>query len=1305
MRTFVRSCRASVALVAIVLCALLASIAAGQVAPMSEPVRLRISWGGQGATAWLGRAWLDDGALADLKLVGRAADNAGSIWLDEGQLLIKSLSPRKLDVIEVAVSAGKDAQLCVELTPAALADPDKQPLPIKVPLAEVLRRPIAVRIDDRGNTLKVEHVPPNAMEIVTDRETMIFAPGEQFSFEIRPQLSDMAPGTSLDVQATLSPGRRGDPIWSAPQRFEVPIEGAPAATITVPLPNVEGVYTIRVSATRSPGFRPRFFPGGAAASAERSFDVVVLDPRPSPTLGSEKWETVLEIDPTSPSWWERLPSWTQLRRLPAMHFRQLGSTRASTIDLPDGRFVELLPTSAGSDPHWQAYTLPVEAVGVPHLLEIDYPTGGDQHFSLSIIEPNAAGVVEAIGRDGGVYVEGFGREVEKQTHRMVFWPRTQSPVLLVTNQHPVSAAMFGHIRVLKRSSAHLMSAPSVRNPADRLVAAYIARPLLGESFGATNGVVKSGGLVSSEAKAFDDWQTFYESATRLSECVRHDGYNSAVVNVMADGSAIYPSEYLSATPLDNSGRATSDIPSRDPLDLLLGVFDRDGLALVPGLQLAAPLPELEALRRGSDPQTSGLEWVGPNGKSWVETYGTQEGLAPYYNLLDPRVQRAVMNVVGELIRRYGRHTSFAGLSIQLSANGYAQLPPLDWGLDDATITRFERDTGIRLAATGPTRFAARHALLTREQAEDWRQWRAEELTKFYAQIAAALNGNSGRDDRRLILTLEDAFAHPHLAARVRPAILGLPNRVDAALHDAGIERSRLSSTPGIVVCPTRYVESMAPLAEHAIDLELNEAFGAWPKLMEANYVSAALLYHRPQRRQLASFQPKSNTWKMNGPLQLVSQPAAHGAAVRQPYVRTLLQHDPAVLLDGGELLPPGQDDSLRQIREIVRQLPTTAKVTDVVKQPVTVRSYAEPQGVTLLVLNASPWAATADISLDVPRTAVMRFLAATGAEPTNEPRTFAAGQQKWPLKLEPFAIRAVRIESPGVRVLDVVARPSQAAQKELEARLTDLENRDLTVPRAYPALVNPSFESPNGAWPIAGWRSTNASATVELDAPKPIDGGATSVHFRSETGPAALESEPFAIPRTGQLAMVVWVRGQKMAAGSELRMTIEAVGPGHRYRSSKPIQLANAGPGANTPNGSEWAPMPILVNDLPLELQGDIRVRFEMTGPGEVWLDDVQLYDLLFPLKWYKFEKAENLELAKLRYAPKSAFEDGRIVDCARVMETYWLRFIAEYTPPVQVAARPAPDSRTPSPPQPNQDEQPAPGISERIKRVIPGFK
>src|SRR5205085_157231 len=135
---------------------------------------------------------------------------------------------------------------------------------------------------------------------------------------------------------------------------------------------------------------------------------------------------------------ERLPSWTQLRRIPGLNHGALGSSYAPVVDLPLGRFVELPTTPPSGDPHWQAYSLPLQDVNLPHRLEIDYPADVEQHFGISIVEPNASGFVGGVNRDAGVYVEGLGRNEakQKQTQRLVFWPRTQAPLLLLTNMHP-----------------------------------------------------------------------------------------------------------------------------------------------------------------------------------------------------------------------------------------------------------------------------------------------------------------------------------------------------------------------------------------------------------------------------------------------------------------------------------------------------------------------------------------------------------------------------------------------------------------------------------------------------------------------------------------------------------------------------------------------------------------------------------------------------------------------------------------------------------------------------------------------------
>ena len=252
-------------------------------------------------------------------------------------------------------------------------------------------------------------------------ESLIFAPGEPLTFEMTAALANPLHGTTVDIQTALIPVRKKEAKeipWSDKQRVSVPVDGQLSLMVNVPLQVPEGVYTVRVSITRSAGyFRDRFLPLANTPLAEQSFELVVLDPRPPSTSAAGSWERVLEIDPTNPRWVERLPSWTQFNRIPGLNHGPLGSIRAAAVDLPLGRFIELPPTAVGSEPHWQAYSLPLEAVGTPHALEIDYPGDEEQHFGLSIVEPNAAGVVEGIHRDAGVFVDGLGAARRSKSRR------------------------------------------------------------------------------------------------------------------------------------------------------------------------------------------------------------------------------------------------------------------------------------------------------------------------------------------------------------------------------------------------------------------------------------------------------------------------------------------------------------------------------------------------------------------------------------------------------------------------------------------------------------------------------------------------------------------------------------------------------------------------------------------------------------------------------------------------------------------------------------------------------------------------
>jgi hypothetical protein len=1272
---------------ALVLCACLIGHVSAQNPPPAEPTQLRITWGGGDPVRWVGRIGVNEGSVSDLKLLEAEPDAEGSIWLEEGQLRVRSLSTHKVDSIEVTSQVGPNAKLQIELAP----DDKGSPPQLEIPLADLPRHPYQVQLDGRGNTLEVQVVPQPALRIVAGRDPLIFAPGEQCSFELSPVISNLTPGTDLVIQTTmtpLSPNCRREAPWSDNQRLAVPVDGHPKVVINVPLARTEGVYTVHISVSRPSGFDKLWTaPTRLATStrlAERSFQVVVLDSRSPAVATAGRWESVLEIDPTNPGWIERLPKWTQLRRIPGLNHGALGSTYGQVVDLPLGKFVELPPTPTTGDPHWQAYSLPLEAVSVPHMLEIDYPADTEQHFGVSIVEPNANGFVSGINRDAGVYVEGLGRSEakQKQTQRLVFWPRTQAPLLVVSNMHPSAPAHFGQIRVFKRNSNQLSAGlPNNAIAHDRLITAYLARPTVAETFGAARSI-DAAGVANVAAESVDDPESAYESATRLADYLRFSGYNSAIVSI---------------SPIGRTHSATTSLLDVDSTELMLRVFDREGIALLPALDFSAPLAVLEAQRRKSDAQMSGLEWVGRDGKTWLEKYGTRRGLAPYYNLLDPRVQQAMLESVRDTVERYGRHPAFAGLAIQLSSAGYAQLPPLEWGLDDATFARFARDKGIQSPDVGPDRFEARFKLLTGQQAAAWRSWRTKQVSEFYAQLATLIRGNS---DRRLVLTTENVFTDPLLAEVMRPN-LNAHNpeaRAVSTLIDVGIDREDLERVPGVILCPTRYVEPMASLPDRATDLELNEAFALWRQPSTPVQSRAAILYHRPIHQRLSSFEIAGRPWRVAGEMQLVCQSLPEGFAVRKPYVEALAEHDPAMIIDGGERLPLGQEDVLREMRFLFAQLPTSAEVTEVTKQPVIVRTYAEPNQTTVVAMNLSPWRSDVTITLAVPQaTTLERLTLSTSDTMAAKPVALPAGQQPWTTPLGPYETRVVRIPIAGAKVIDVQI-PNAGVNAELTAKLADLKSRDLTAKSDYPALSNPGFEPLAAGGRVVGWHLTtnDGQATIQLDPKNPQD-GTSSLYFRCSGQSATVESDTFPAPPTGQLAMTVYARGQNLAPGAELQLVIECEREGQPpYQRiarvpAQQIQLANG----------QWGqPFVIHAFDLPLQSRAQMRIAFKLTGAGEVWLDNVSLHKVLFSVPSWSNSQADCLHLTQQISSAKKASEAGQITDCIRIIDGYWPRFILEYCPPNQamVAQRVAPAL----PPQSNQGQEPAPGFGDRLKRLLP---
>ena len=181
------------------------------------------------------------------------------------------------------------------------------------------------------------------------------------------------------------------------------------------------------------------------------------------------------------------------------------------------------------------------------------------------------------------------------------------------------------------------------------------------------------------------------------------------------------------------------------------------------------------------------------------------------------------------------------------------------------------------------------------------------------------------------------------------------------------------------------------------------------------------------------------------------------------------------VIDGGELLPMGQEDATRNISARAAAAADAGRWSAVDRQqPVVVRSYAEANSSTHLVVNECPWSVDAELALDVPADAELERL--TGFDRRDaERRTGAAapGERTSELgrcTLSRTGSRQCGFRRPGVEgVGDSQRSVSEAAKAELQAQLSELTDRDLTVPSKYGMLANPGFEPTGAGDALPGW--------------------------------------------------------------------------------------------------------------------------------------------------------------------------------------------------------------------------------------------
>lgn len=1246
--------------------------AAPQAAPGSEEVslQLRVAWGGGGSRRWNGTIALTAGTIELHRTLGLEADEPGSMWIDEGLLLIRERSPRAYDGVDFFVQAPLSARLIVRL---AAAEGTEETPPVEIQLADVLNKPHNVPLDRQNNRLLIRRSPGDHLRLRFDRDHLVFSPGEKFTVSVKPTALPVGDQSSLKLKGRLVSKTSADVLWSTEQTVQKSGELYQPETVPleIKLPETEGVYDLFLEATERGPLR------WSKPVATRQVQLVVVSDLPTRKGEIDApWSRIMEIDPTHAGWADRLKT---IPLLPGSRLGPLGSGNSQIISHPLGQLLSLQSAGPGQAPAWEAYPLAITKPGSPHLLEIDLPSNLPQTLGISIVEPNAAGAVMPIGLDSGCYAldEDAAEAPEWRRHRLLFWPRTRNPYVLLSNRREQGASAYGKLRVLAgpaRLPRSLENGPQIRQ---RMLAGYLDRPLFAENFSAPEA------LDSLSGRSLDDWQTFRDGGERLAEYLAHVGYNGLMIAVLADGSTIYPSSLIDPTPRYDTGAffdAGLDPFRKDGLELLLRIFDRERLKLIPALQFSSPLPALEVQVRATEPAVEGILLIGDDGRPWHERHAPRRGLGSYYNPLHPTVQRAMLDVARELTERYGRHPSFAGLALDLSSEGYARLPGEAWGLDDTTIAQFEQDTGLKTPGEGSNRFSERANFLLGSNRKTWLQWRAAKLADFYRRLRSELT--SARDDGELYLVGTGLFDTPDAQRQLAPSLGGRARIADVLLA-FGIQVETLRGENGpAFIRPHRFTVP-GPLTARAVEWEL-ERSAELDALASGSQPAGSLFFHQPEKTRLTSFEAKSPFGKDKTYLWMVSQFSRSGPANRQRFVHSLARLDSSALFDGGWMLPLGQEESLMELFAAYRRLPAGRfQPIEGVSDPVVVRTLVREKSTYAYMVNDSPWPVQATLDLESPRGIQPEEL--SGWRRLSPPRN-----GRWVVELAPFDLVAVRFPSAAVRLSNPQVQTAPGVRSTLASRIEDLRNRRAVLQNPPPlaAPSNPGFEeggvggAPSG-WELAAVRAEEA--VLQIDSHQPY-AGSRAILLGSRGGGVTLRSAPFAATQTGRLALSVWLRVEDPARQPTLRLAIEGVLDGEEYYRFAPV---GAGEQVDRVR-SEWSQYVLQIDDLPVAGLSQLRARFDLLGAGEVWLDQVELFDLAF-------SQAERIALDKNLALAESLWQQSRFGRCWRELEGYWPKYLAANVPLSPAAAAVA------TPPEPRRSE-PAekqatrPGVLERVR-------
>jgi hypothetical protein len=698
----------------------------------------------------------------------------------------------------------------------------------------------------------------------------------------------------------------------------------------------------------------------------RRIDVTAIDPRVPQAPPQDRLQLVADIDVV-----EQTPI--------------AESAPSRIVESPSGRYRE-----AGPRRHDRfAIAFTVKDLTQPHVAVIEYPDDKVRTMETllqRLVAPGDPGDYQA---QTGVLCGGeYPLSNRFQEHRVVFWPTAEKlSFIFMTGENERPAAL-RRMRIYRLEGG--FSRAGARG--GRGIGIYFEDPVLNKSF--------STGALMPEFAATTD---------RLLDYMQWSGQDTLHYPLVWYHGPLYGSL---AEPFEG------DIATRphfyDFPRYLMKRLEVRGMTFNGGLHIHELASLLPHVLTDQNRVLSGEETiinVQANDKLKLTGF---HGNDTSFNPIDPRVQRAVKQLVAEIADRYGDEPAFTGITLVTARLKLFTFNTLDSGYNDSNLRRFQKDTGIRIPveSSDRKRFSKSYEWLMGNARSRWIEWRCRQILAFWKELAATLAAK--RPDLTLTVNL-----FPHLVhGRKLAAYQASAHPLRDVLMEAGIDPDLFAGEKNIVLSYTTVPADSRWLRTHPYrNMTGAEArtTATAPEIMSALRLhpqgAATKIHDRYFEDAIGKEKPMAGLGVTEQVWRVSTLNPAHLNALEE-YALPLAHFDSLEIVKGGFVIGTlGMEDRLRKFSAEFRKLPAV-RFDDVagLDDPVRVRQKVVGRSAHFYVVNTLP--AEVQVTLRL------------------------AGEEDLRLRLEPYGLRTFQRDSaaPPVQGGQVSADPAFVAALEQQLR-------------------------------------------------------------------------------------------------------------------------------------------------------------------------------------------------------------------------------------------------------------------------------